>query len=185
MKEKEKDQSAHQSRAPGERPIHMWERVERGGKIFYVPLDKDLRPLSDIALQDVQESPHEDMSGSDNFLLVRGIGETDRTPRLAPQGVERIVVRAIRRILEDNDTTTYQVCETLVRRLTSADFGDGLSVDVAGLLQDNFWYYEAPSTGGYMVRKWTLDQERAKAYWKSQKKNLPGSLIFPPIDMYN
>lgn len=174
------------SSGSGERPIYMWEKVERSGKVYYVPLDRDLRPISDIALQDVHEAPHEEMASSDSFLLVRGIEAGARAPRLAPQSVERIVVRAIRRILEGGDATTYQVCEALVGRLSSADFGQGVSVDVAGLLQDNFWYYEVPSTGGYMVRKWTLDQERARTYWKTQKKKShPGSLIFPQIDMHN
>ncbi len=126
------------------------------------------------------------MNTSENFLLVRSVAPGVKAGGLGIESLEPLVVRAIRRILESGDATTYQICEALIQRLTSSDFGEGVSVDVAGLLQDNFWYYESPSTGGYLIRKWTLDQERAKAYWKSQKKKYqPGSLIFPPIDAHN
>lgn len=147
-----------------ERSIYMWEGVERGGTMHYVPLGKNLNPIADVALEDVHTPGSNGSSQPGNFLLVSGALEKPGAASPGPRGFERLVAKAIEAILRDGDATTYQVYQALIARLISSGIMDGgtsVAVDVEGILRDNFWHYE--SLGGVTAKRWTLDEDRARS----------------------
>lgn len=148
--------------ATARRSIHAWERIERSGKVYFVALGEDMQPVSEIAVQDAGGIRSGRGHRSDQFLLVRNAGSTTISSGLGRESMEKIVVGAIRAMLKDGDATAYQVFQTLICGLDASTFGRDASVDVARLLEDNFWQYVAPAAGGLLVRKWTLDEERAR-----------------------
>ena len=169
-----------------ERGVYMWEVVKRAGDIYYVPLNGDLDPVADIALQDIQGRYGGDAPAGGR--LVVGAGASGRgSGEAEAAGFGGLAVKAIESILSGGDATTYEIYEALIARLVSSallDEGYTAGVDVEGILYSNFWCYELPVGRGAVVRKWTLCPARAKAYGQRGSKRdasfapLPRPLIF-------
>ncbi|MCH8191799.1 MAG: hypothetical protein IIC80_10675 [Chloroflexi bacterium] len=135
---------------PKSRPVHMWERVTWRGKTFNVPLDEQMIPMGDLAIEDVGDV--------DSDLLSRSVQFAPEPPGpIALTETQRIIVNFVRQMLEKNgDATTYQVYEAVILRLQDSDLlGDDESVDLLMLLSSFFRHYEHKGERGELLRKWT------------------------------
>ena len=143
--------AAPASGAAAKREIHMWEQVEKLGRTFYVPLDQDLQPLGDLALED---STDEAYAISQTFKIAPHF----EPPADWDESVEGLVVQYVERFLSEADATTYQVYESILLRLQSSGLLEhGAAVDLLRILAQNFYHYEVESDKGTMLRKWTVN----------------------------
>ncbi len=132
------------------REIHMWEQVQRLGRTFYVPLDQDLQPLGDLALED---STDEAYALSQTFKIAPHF----EPPADWDESVEGLVVQYVERFLSDADATTYQVYEAILLRLQASGLLEqGAAVDLLRILAHNFYHYEVENDRGAMLRKWSV-----------------------------
>ena len=141
---------------PKSRPVHMWERVTWRGKTFNVPLDEQMRPMGDLAIEDVGDA--------DSDLLSRSVElAPEPSAPIALTETHRIIVDFVRQLLEkDGDATTYQVYEAVILRLQASDLlGDDESVDLLMLLSAFFRHYEYKTERGELLRKWTVTEPSA------------------------
>ena len=145
---------------PSETPaIRMWEQVNKFGRTFYVPLDRDFHPIGDLALEELEEAE------SDALAHSLQIVPHFEAPASWDPKIESLVEQCIRRLLSDGDATTYEIYESLVGRFQASDLLDsGSSVDLLRILRQNFNCYEFENERGVLLRKWTLDEERAAAH---------------------
>ncbi len=130
--------------------IHMWERVQRLGRTFYVPLGRDLRPMGDLALED---------AGEDRAWWIAQTVRLapDPEPPRKPSAIEQLVAPFIRSLLEQGDATTYQIFEAVLLDLQGAKtLDDGAAVDLLAVLAGHFRCYEFTNDRGALLRKWTI-----------------------------
>lgn len=149
--------------------IYMWERKETAGKTHYVPLDKNMKPVAKIALEDIHKSNNNGGKQQGNFSLVSEAIRKPAAKEIDQKSQEGLIVSIVEAILREGDATTYQVYETLISRLISGNLSylvTSEDIDVQRILQDHFWYYEFPLSLGAVAKIWTLDEEKAQCYFK-------------------
>lgn len=150
-----------------EKSIYIWEQKERDGKIYYVPLDKNMKPIANVALKDSKEEKNNTYRNNGHFALVSKDIKKQEKKRVNNKQVESLIENIIESILEESDATTYQIYEALINHLTSCEmtsFVEAEDIDVQRILQERFWYYECPISLGTVARIWTMDEKKAKYY---------------------
>ncbi len=131
--------------------IHMWERVRWLGKTFNIPLDEEMKPMGDLAIEDVADLEREFVSRSVQ------VAPTYETPEPGNE-TERLVADFVRKMLAtEGDATTYQIYEAVLLRLQESRLLDhGESVDLIKVLSVHFRHYEFQGERGELLRKWTV-----------------------------